>query len=154
MVLTDNPLPLALFSREPGLRLYYYLTDNLSQGPCSIPRRLFCLLFIVITLENPNLQYQAVRNESSCLVVLTSCPGRGDGQRHYKEILPWKATFLLQMGWVCEQIALKIQKVECFYSGDCSKWIPDFAPFTSKFRRSFYVSQCFSFSQVYAIKQA
>lgn len=31
-------------------------------------------------------------------------------------------------GWLCEQIALNIQNGECFSSGDCSKWIPDFAP--------------------------
>lgn len=31
--------------------------------------------------------------------------------------------------WICEQIALEIQKVECFRSGNCRKWSPDFSPF-------------------------
>lgn len=149
-MLTDNPLPWALLSREPGLRLYYYLTDNLSQGPCSISRRFLSLLFIVITLESPNLQCQAVRSRSKCLVVLTSGPGLEMDRDVTKRCSHGKplSSFRLNLwtnrirnpeGWVFP--LRELQKME--------SW---FFSLPSEFRRSFYVSLWFSLSQMYEIK--
>ena len=149
-MLTDNPLPWALLSREPGLKLYYYLTDNLSQGPCSISRRFLSLLFIVITLEGPKLQCQTVRSRSKCLVVLTNGPGLETDRDVTKRSSQGKplSSFRLNLWTNCirnlEGGVFPLRGLQ-----ETESW---FFSLPSEVRGSFYVSLWFSFSQVYGIK--
>jgi hypothetical protein len=126
-VLTDNPLPLALFSREPCLRLYYNLTDNLSHRLCSIPSQFFSLLLVVLMQKIwptvPSSQTEWVFGSPH---KWSSIEG---GHGHYKEFPPTENFFSpSDRPSLWTNLHQKIQKVECFSSGDCSKWIPGFVP--------------------------